>query len=87
MKQDQFKIPNLMCSGCAETITTGLKALEGIAHIQVDIQEKLVILEYEEFLSREVIVHQLSNLGYPESAPPTTSQKVQSFLGRLILGN
>ena len=60
-----FYIQNLKCGGCAKTISSKLKDLEGIEHVEVVLEDSAVRLAHEEALGIEKIQEQLSKLGYP----------------------
>ena len=41
----QFKVPNMACSACSETITKAIQAVDPIANVQADPKTKLVNIE------------------------------------------
>jgi Cu+-exporting ATPase len=43
----EFKIPNMVCEGCAETITTALKGIPGIQEVKSKAFKKHVYVRYE----------------------------------------
>lgn len=42
-----FKIPNMVCEGCAETITSALKGLPGIQEVKPKVLQKQMYVRYE----------------------------------------
>jgi copper chaperone len=62
----QIRVENIKCGGCASTITSRLKALEGVTAVEVDIVQGMVSADAEEGLG-ELLTATLLNLGYPES--------------------
>ena len=64
MYTEKIKLANIMCSGCANTIKNELLKLTGVKNVQVDLENKIVILSYEN-LERNLILSLLSNIGYP----------------------
>jgi copper chaperone CopZ len=66
MTTEKIIIANLKCSGCATTIKKELEKLEGIHDVIVDPETDSVNLNYEN-IEREVIIHKLHSLGYPEA--------------------
>ncbi|MDX2244007.1 MAG: heavy-metal-associated domain-containing protein [Leptolyngbyaceae cyanobacterium bins.302] len=41
----QFKVPNMACSACSETITKAVQAVDPTANVQADPKTKLVNIE------------------------------------------
>jgi len=41
----QFKVPNMACSACSETITKAIQAVDPTANIEADPKTKLVNIE------------------------------------------
>lgn len=41
----QFKVPSIVCEGCADTITKEIKTSEPNAKVDVDLKEKIVTVE------------------------------------------
>lgn len=81
MEQTVLHIQNLKCGGCANTITTRLTALEGIAEVSVDNDHDTVSFGYSTEAALNSAVALLSSLGYPvegESNPLT--KKAKSFV-------
>ena len=54
MYTEKIKLANIMCSGCANTIKNELLKLTGVKNVQVDLENKIVILSYEN-LERNLI--------------------------------
>ena len=51
---------------CAMAITNGLKSVEGIDNVSVDVETKKVMVDYDsDLVSEESIKAKLSELGYP----------------------
>lgn len=59
-------IQNLKCGGCANTITNGLNAIDGITQTEVIIDENCVLFENETEKSYQLALEKLSSMGYPE---------------------
>jgi copper chaperone len=66
MKTEQIKILNLQCGGCANTITKTLSKIQGVVKVQVDVENKIVSVEYDDNIDRQTISEKLLQLGYPE---------------------
>jgi len=41
----QFKVPNMACSACSDTITQAIQAVDAAANVQADPKTKLVNIE------------------------------------------
>jgi len=41
----QLKVPSIVCSGCADTITKAIKNYESQADVQVDVEQKIVTVK------------------------------------------
>ena len=79
MKHEVY-IENLKCGGCAATITKGLLGIEGVADVNVHVEESLVSFSSEESLLPNV-KEKLSKLGYPEVGDKNTlGHKAKSFV-------
>ena len=61
----EVDVENIKCGGCAGSIVSGLKALEGVAAVHVDVARGRVTVEGDEAL-RPVVCTHLQRLGYPE---------------------
>ncbi len=61
-----IQVENIKCGGCANTITTKLKALEGVSDVNIDIEKGEVSIDSDTAL-RDQVIATLLKLGYPES--------------------
>jgi copper chaperone len=66
MKTEKLLLANIKCSGCATTIKNELLKIKGVENITVDIENDSIELSYNE-TDRELIIHRLHSLGYPEA--------------------
>lgn len=65
MAQVQFKVPDMVCMGCAENITTSLSKLDGISNIKPKVAQKQVVVEYDPAkIKGQQVKEALTNLGY-----------------------
>ena len=61
----EFKIPNMVCEGCAETITTALKDLPGIQEVKPKVFQKHVYVRYESGkLKQQEVKDAIGNAGF-----------------------
>jgi copper chaperone len=61
----EINVENIRCGGCASTISSKLKALEGVQSIDVDIANGIVRTEASEGMLASII-SSLLDMGYPE---------------------
>lgn len=66
MKTEKLLLANIKCSGCATTIKNELLKIKGVENLTVDIENDSIDLSYNE-TDRELIIHRLHSLGYPEA--------------------
>ncbi|MBX2913317.1 MAG: heavy-metal-associated domain-containing protein, partial [Cyclobacteriaceae bacterium] len=60
-----FKIPNMVCEGCAETITSALKGLPGIQEVKPKVLQKQVYVRYESGkLQQQEVKDAIGNAGF-----------------------
>ena len=79
MKQEIY-IENLKCGGCANTITNGLKAIDKVSEVNVDVEKSLVTLIANE-TTLVTVKEKLTKLGYPEVGDKNTVlHKAKSFV-------
>lgn len=62
----EINVENIKCGGCAHSIKTGLKAVEGVKAVEVDIPNGNVRVEAGGNCSLETILATLKSMGYPE---------------------
>lgn len=85
--QHLIEVENIKCGGCAHTITGRLSKLDGISHVQVDIENGRVTVEAPEH-SRSQVVQALLASGYPEKGSvegiKAATAKAKSFVSCAI---
>ena len=64
MEKIEFQSSNIKCGGCVANVENGLKGLDGITDINVDIASNIVTVQGTS-LDKTVIENKLSELGYP----------------------
>jgi copper chaperone CopZ len=63
--ETRFKISNMVCEGCAEKITSILKALPGVQEVKSKVFQKQIQVNYNRELTRqEDMKNILENEGY-----------------------
>ncbi|WP_028887282.1 heavy-metal-associated domain-containing protein [Tenacibaculum ovolyticum] len=79
MKQEIY-IENLKCGGCANTIINGLKSINEVSEVNVNVEKSLVTLFTNE-ATLLIVKEKLSRLGYPEVGDKNTVfHKAKSFV-------
>lgn len=58
----KLKVPNIVCDGCAETITESITTIEPDAKVEVDVKAKTVTVESA--ASEETIKQAITAAGY-----------------------
>ncbi|HIP49230.1 MAG TPA: heavy-metal-associated domain-containing protein [Lutibacter sp.] len=78
-------IQNLKCHGCANTITKGIKSIQGVTEVKVNVDDSNVSFKS---INSELITQvkaKLSKMGYPEQdATNTTIHKAKSYVSCAI---
>ena len=59
-------IQNLKCSGCSNTITKKLNALDDVSEVSVEVEDNSVTFEYLDEHTLDVVKETLAEIGYPE---------------------
>lgn len=60
-----FEIQNLKCGGCANTIRKNLMQIEGVANIEIDVEESVVQFETAAETQANQVQEVLLKIGYP----------------------
>ncbi len=69
MESKTFKVPNIGCDGCVNTIKGELSDLEGVQTVDGVVDTKMVTVQYEAPANWERIVSTLEEIDYaPEQA-------------------
>ncbi len=64
MSEFSFKAANIKCGGCASTIENGLKELDGVTAVSVNIETGEVTVNADGIAESE-IQNKVTELGYP----------------------
>ncbi|MBT8268964.1 MAG: heavy-metal-associated domain-containing protein [Bacteroidia bacterium] len=80
-----FRISNLKCGGCANTIITRLGELKGISDVSVEHEKDTVTFVYKDQDDLIEAAELLAQLGYPiEGYSNTLARKAKSYLSCAI---
>lgn len=72
-----FQVENIRCSGCATTIAKKLSKIDGVKDIQVNVENKQVIVIVDPSTNvnlRTALSEKLIKLGYPEVGTTSTNK-------------
>ena len=61
----KFHCPKIHCNHCAMTIKVELGDLIGVQAVEVDVDEKNVLVTYEAPVTEEALKNLLAEIGYP----------------------
>jgi copper chaperone len=82
-----IEVENIKCGGCANTIETRLRKLEGVTQVNVEIEHGRVSVDAADD-SREQLVRTLLQSGYPEKGTTdgikAATAKAKSFVSCAI---
>ena len=67
MINEELKVANIKCSGCAHTFQTKLAEIDGVADVSVDVENDAIKLNYDKTEVRGRVIEKLHTLGYPEA--------------------
>lgn len=80
-----FKVQNLRCSGCANTISNRLERIHGVSKVDVIPEQDQVSITHMDESALNAAVYKLSRLGYPlDIAENTLGMKASSLLSCAI---
>lgn len=65
MKSVKLNIPSIHCGHCAMTIKTELADLLGVKSVDVDVQNKSAMVQFDEPATEEGVITLLKEIGYP----------------------
>lgn len=65
MESTTINVPSISCNVCSDKITQGVRSLNGIVNVAVDLKTKDVDVEYDpESIQPQDIRKKISSLGY-----------------------
>ena len=68
METKTFKVPNMTCNGCVNTVKTELELVPGVAEVEVNKPDQLVTVKWQTPASWTVIEKALVEINYPSVA-------------------
>lgn len=66
--RENFKVPEVSCGHCKSTIETALRPVAGVRQAEVDVESKIVDVDYDEAITdRAGLVRAIEASGYSVS--------------------
>ena len=65
MTQETFRIPNISCSHCTNSIQRELLELPGVTDVKGDVKGRTITVDWKAPASREIILETLRDINYP----------------------
>lgn len=63
--KETFRVPEVSCGHCKSSIETALQPLNGVAQAEVDIDAKLVSVDFDDaVVDRAAVVRAIESAGY-----------------------
>lgn len=69
MKTEQYLVPGVSCQHCVTAVTAEVSKLSGVKDVQVNLDQKLVTVQYSDSVAPEAIVAAIKEAGYDEVSP------------------
>ena len=66
MTTERFQVPEVSCQHCVHAITKEVSALAGVQRVQVNLDDKTVVVEHGEQVATDQIVAAINEAGYDE---------------------
>jgi copper ion binding protein len=66
MTTERFQVPEVSCQHCVNAITKEVSALDGVQRVQVNLDDKTVVVEHGEQVGTDQIVAAINEAGYDE---------------------
>ena len=65
MKTTEFNVPSIACSSCSGKIEQGIKSMNGINNVSIDLKTQMVNVDYDpQQVEAKEIKKKISNMGY-----------------------
>mgnify|MGYP000305017342 FL=1 len=60
-----YKIPNISCHHCVNTIQNELSEVEGVKNVVAEVESKTATIEFEAPATEEILKNVLAEINYP----------------------
>jgi copper chaperone len=64
METKTFRVPNMSCNGCVNTVKGEIEQLAGVVNVEVNKPAQLVTVEWQKPTTWEAIEHALTEINY-----------------------
>lgn len=82
MNEYSIEVENIKCSGCANSIRKAVSTFEGVATVDVDIENETISFTGNADL--DLIKNKLKQMGYPEKGKNSLKSKAVSYVSCAI---
>jgi copper chaperone len=72
------EVENMSCGGCVNSITKGLKTIDGVDSVAVDLENGKITVDGE--FDQPAALEKLAKMGYPEKGNNTLLKQAKSFV-------
>lgn len=79
---NNIEVENIKCSGCMNSIKTALLKIDGVENVSIDKDTETVTIYGT--ADKNILVQELSKLGYPEKGNNTFLKKAKSYISCAI---
>lgn len=69
MKTEQYIVPGMSCQHCVSAVTSEVGQIVGVKDVQVNLDTKVVTVEFGDSVAPESIVAAIKEAGYEEVEP------------------
>lgn len=69
MKTEQYLVPGVSCQHCVQAVTSEVGQLVGVKNVHVNLDNKVVTVEFTDSVAPESIVAAIKEAGYEEVTP------------------
>jgi len=80
MQKVSFLVDNIKCGGCGNTVTKKVNSFEGVANVDINVEEGRVSFDAPDDLDIEKVKKGLAKLGYAPQGTSSTIQTAKSYV-------
>jgi copper chaperone len=78
----EIQVDNIKCGGCSNSIKIALLKLLGVKSVSINKETETILIEGNP--ERELVIHELSKLGYPEKGKNTFLHQAKSMVSCVV---
>ncbi|MDR0802551.1 heavy metal-associated domain-containing protein [Fluviicola sp.] len=82
MISHSIEVENIKCGGCMNSIKTALLKIAGVQNVSIDKDTETVTIDST--TDKNILVQELSKLGYPEKGKNNLMKKAKSYVSCAI---